>query len=298
MSTKRTILKDRASLLAKARSFFSDRKVLEVDCPILSRSASVDAHIDLIQTSTHFLHSSPEYGMKRLLVEGIGDIYQISHVFRDGEVGHKHNPEFLMAEWYRVGISFQEMVEETADFIRLFLGDLPLKTMKYRELFEHYVGIDYRSDDLMEVLCSNGIEPHTENREELLNLILGSIIEPQLGQNELFAITHYPASQCALAQTLGEEAERFEIYFQGMELCNGYHELADSIEQRRRFEESNRERLSMGKNSLPLDENFLAALEKGLPDCCGVAVGLDRLLMLRHNAKHIREVIPFDWESA
>lgn len=307
------ILRDRADMLAKARRFFTDRGVCEVDCPILSSSASVATHIDLIhalsQGKTYYLHSSPEYGMKRLLSEGIGDIYQLSHVFRDGECGIKHNPEFMMAEWYRVGMSFPEMIQETVDFIRLFVGNLPTTTLSYREAFKHYAGIDYlkmTSEELVNYLISQDIQVYPEvveeGRDALLNLILGTIIEPNLGKEGLCALAYYPSSQAALAQICrnGEEevCERFEVYYQGLELSNGYHELVDPIEQRKRFIEDNRERLKLGKKELPIDENFIKALENGLPDCCGVAVGFDRLMMLRHKTSHIADIIPFTWLHA
>ncbi len=314
ISNKITTLKDRAHMLEAARRFFKERNVLEVDCPIVTSSASVDAHIDLIPSTdasgeTRYLHSSPEYGMKRLLAEGIGDIYQLSHVFRQGEYGHKHNPEFMMAEWYRIGFSFDDLIKETLDFIRLFLGALPASQITYRDVFKKFLGIDYvtaTNKDLYEFLSEREIAVDRsvleEGKDALLNVILGTLIEPYLGKNELTVLAYYPSSQAALAQTKWHEeelvAERFEVYYQGTELANGYHELANAIEQRRRFIEANEMRVQMGKQLLPLDENFLSALQKGLPDCCGVAVGFDRLMMLRHCKININEVIPFDWESA
>lgn len=313
LSKRLEILKDRSLMLRRSREFFSLRDILEVDCPILSPSASVDTHIDLIpahpKEELRYLHSSPEYGMKRLLSEGIGDIYQLSHVFRNGEYGIKHNPEFTMAEWYRVGYSFSEMIDETVAYIRCFLGDLPFKIVSYRDVFLQFLGFDYlkaSSTVLLEYMKEKNIniysdiDPH--DRDELLNLILGNLIEPHLGQDELFVLAYYPASQAALAKTCfrGEEhvCERFEIYYQGTELANGYHELADPIEQRKRIIEANEKRKKMGKETLPMDENFVQSLEKGLPNCCGVAVGFDRLMMLRHNSANIAEVIPFHWENA
>lgn len=287
---------------------------MEVDCPLLTEKASVDAHIDLIPatykgTELRFLHSSPEYGMKRLLSEGLGDIYQLAHVFRDGEWGSKHNPEFTMAEWYRLGIPFSEMIEETLDFVRLFLGPLPHRIMSYKALFQTYANIDYISiteQELINYLEKAGIHAYPEiieeGKEALLNLILGAKIEPQLGFQELFVLSYYPASQAALAQKQwhGTEqvAERFEIYYQGVELANGYHELTDAAEQRLRFNEANEQRLKLRKNLLPIDENFLKALEKGLPDSCGVAVGFDRLMMLRQKQANIADVIPWAWDQA
>lgn len=313
-SLKISRLKDRAAMLKAARLFFEERGILEVDCPLLSPRASVDAHIDLIsayyrKTEKCFLHSSPEYGMKRLLAQGIGDIYQLSHVFRDGEYGFKHNPEFMMAEWYRHDFSLEEMIEETVEFIRLFVGDLPAKLMSYREVFQYYSGFDYleqNEEDLWNYIQKNEIPAYPNVKEEgkdaLLNLILGSQIEPLLGENELFVLAFYPASQAALAQKRwqGPEqiAERFEIYYQGIELANGYHELADAEEQRLRFMEANEMRLALGKETYPIDENFLQALKTGLPDCCGVAVGFDRLMLLRHKQPSLAHVIPWEWNSA
>lgn len=312
---KISILKDRAEMLSKARRFFFDREILEVDCPILSPYASVDEHIDLISATyagkeKRYMHSSPEYGMKRLISAGMGDIYQLSHVFRDGEYGLKHNPEFTMAEWYRLGFTFEQMIAETVDFIRLFLGDLPYRCMTYKEMFLHYTKIDYTKatlDELLTYIHYSGMDQiHAtagEDKDGLLNIILGLIIEPQLGKDELFVLTHYPASQAALAQTVmhGEEqvAERFEVYYKGVELCNGYHELANAEEQRDRFIEANHKRVNiLGKEALPIDENFLQALQKGLPECCGVAVGVDRLMMLRHQKLSLADVIPFEWRQA
>lgn len=305
-------LRDRSHMLTTSRFFFEQRQVLEVDCPAITQAASIDAHIDLIAVcqSSHkrYLHSSPEYGMKRLLSEGIGDIYQLAHVFRDGEFSNKHNPEFMMAEWYRLNFTFEMMIDETADFIRLFLGNLPLHILSYRQAFLHYVGIDYVTaeiPDLLACLDKHAIIPYPnieeEGKDALLNLILGTLIEPNLGKNELCALAYYPASQAALAKTClradESAAERFEIYYQGLELANGYHELVNATEQRMRFNESNLHRQQLGKNTLPIDEHFLMALENGLPDCCGVAVGFDRLMMLRHNLT-IDEVIPFAWDKA
>jgi lysyl-tRNA synthetase class 2 len=294
-------------MLAHARRFFAERAILEVDVPIISRGAAIDVNIDLIPATYAgkdpcYLHSSPEYGMKRLLSEGIGDIYQLSHVFRDGEQGTRHNPEFMMAEWYRLGFTFEQMVEETVDFVRLFLGDLPSHTLSYRDALRKYAGIDYiaaSEEDLRSYLKERGTEDAEADRDALLNYILGLDVEPNLGKHELTVLAYYPASQAALARTCGHGkeavAERFEIYYKGVELANGYHELTDPKEQRRRFGQDNAERVAKGKSSLPIDEDFLKALEKGMPDCCGVAVGFDRLMMLRHCAKNLGCVIPFAW---
>jgi elongation factor P--(R)-beta-lysine ligase len=275
------ILKDRGSLLAKARSFFAQRKILEVDVPIINHSASIDVHIDLVHAvccgKRAFLHSSPEYGMKRLLAEGIGDIYQISHVFRDGEQGDKHTVEFTMAEWYRMGFSFQQMIEESVDFIRLFLDSLPTayELLSYSEVFLRF---------------TKHYPPSVEERDH----VYAFEVEPHLGKESLTVVVGFPPEQAALAQIGADgRAERFEIYYKGIELANGYHELIDPQEQRFRLIQANAERKKLGKQVLPIDEAFIDALTKGLPDCCGVAVGFDRLMMLRHQLEDIREVSSF-----
>lgn len=301
-------------MLKQARDFFTQRNVLEVDCPILSVRASIDAHIDLIPALYHgknacYLHSSPEYGMKRLLAEGMGDCYQLSHVFRDGELSPKHNPEFTMAEWYRLNFTLQDMIKETVDFIRLFVGNLPSTVVYYRDLFLKKTGIDYCTvtlEELIDYLKGRRISFYPsileEGRDALLNLILSYEIEPDLGQEDLCVLAYYPASQAALARKRwhGTEqvAERFEVYYKGIELANGYRELTDSHEQRDRFLESNAHRQALGKNTLPLDDYFLEALEKGLPDCSGVAVGFDRLMMLRHPETKISDILAWGWDQA
>lgn len=311
---KLTRLRDRAAMLKIARNFFDERNVLEVDCPILSARASVDTHIDLIvafyqHKEKRYLHSSPEFGMKRLLAEGIGDIYQLSHVFRDGEWSAKHNPEFTMVEWYRLGFSLEQMMEETAAFISLFLGELPYHIVHYRDIFQQITGMDYviaNERDLFEYIQDQHIPFYPsvleEGKDALLNLILSAQIEPHLGKEGLCLLAYYPASQSALARKRWhgseEVAERFEIYYQGIELANGYHELVDADEQRQRFYEANASRVALGKEILPIDENFLQALVKGLPDCSGVAVGFDRLMMLRQEQQDIADVLAWGWELA
>lgn len=309
-SDRVAILRDRSDMFRAVRGFFDERGVIEVDCPLISSSASVDAHIDLIpirdaQDQTRYLHSSPEYGMKRLLADGIGDIYQLAHVFRQGEYGQRHNPEFMMAEWYRLNFAFEEMIEETLDFIRVFLGPLSGSVISYREAINKFTGIDYVTasiDEIVHFLKDDLYEgAEKEGKDALLNILLPIYVEPHLGQGELTALAYYPATQAALAKTrtVNEEgvAERFEIYYRGVELANGYHELADPQEQRQRLLEANQERLRLGKQAYPIDEHFLKALEKGLPSCCGVAVGVDRLMLLRHGKTRLSEVIPFDWQN-
>jgi elongation factor P--(R)-beta-lysine ligase len=311
--SKLSILTERAQMLKCARAFFEARGILEVDCPALSHFAPVDLHIDIMKVlfkdgSHGYLHSSPEYGMKRLLSEGIGDIYQISHVFRDGDEGKNHNPEFTMVEWYRKELSFEAFVEETLDFCRLFLTALPCSSLTYRDLFYRTTGIDYvkaSADSLLRCLETKEIvlsNPTHWNKDALLSLIMSYLIEPTLQGETLHLVTDFPSSQAALAKTLQKADEcvglRFEIYYRGIELANGYHELTDGDEQRQRFSNANRERLAVGKEPLPLDEFFLNALKKGLPECFGVAVGFDRLMMLKMGADSLGEVLPFSWPIA
>lgn len=307
-------LRDRSCMLQKSREFFTNRGLIEVDCPLLSDSAAVDAHIDLItatyaQKETRYLHSSPEYGMKRLLSEGMGDIFQLAHVFRDGESGNNHNPEFSLVEWYRIGWTFEQMIAETCEYIQLFLAPLPIVSITYREAFQKYANLDSSNattESLVHYLHTHQIPVYIgiehADKDDLLNLILAHTIEPHLGQGNLTALTHYPVTQAALAKTVQMQgewvAERFEIYHKGKELANGYHELTNPSEQKKRFEEANVKRQELGKKALPIDFRFLEALNQGIPDCCGVAVGFDRLMMLRHHSQHIADILPFVWDIA
>jgi lysyl-tRNA synthetase class 2 len=305
------ILKDRAQSLALARDFFVKRGLVEVDVCALSPFAAIAANIDVIPAEIapnllSYLHTSPEYAMKRLLSEGSGDIYFLGHVFRQGEIGRLHNPEFTMAEWYRLGITFDEMIQETCDFISLFLGPLPVRKIGYREAFETYADIDYSKasvDELLRKAQQFGISSEAPlwTRDALVHFLLTHAIEPHFGQRELTILCDYPPQEAALARLIernGEMvAERFEAYFEGVELSNGYHELPDGQEQRRRFIEENAIRAAAGKPAYALDEAFLTALGPRFPDCCGVSVGFDRVLLLKHKAKSLSEVLPFAWTS-
>jgi lysyl-tRNA synthetase class 2 len=302
-------------MLRKARDFFHERNVMEVDCPAISSAAPIERHIDVMSVALkeeqpRYLHTSPEYGMKRLLSAQIGDIYQISHVFRAGEISPLHNPEFTMAEWYRIGFSFDQIIKETLDFIQLFLGTLPYRSIPYRQTLKQYLNLDYlhaTPSQLLELAKVYHLDLPKDaqhwDKDTLLQLLISFLIEPHLGTDHLFVLSHYPASQAALSKTFslpdGETvAYRFEVYYKGIELANGYHELTDPREQRRRLEDSSHARSNVGKDPLKIDERFLEALERGLPDCCGVAVGFDRLMQLKHGLKEIRNVLPFIWEES
>lgn len=280
----------RASSLSMVRTFFAERSVMEVDTNVLSPYAPIDLHIDVMKVETGhgkigYLHTSPEYAMKKLLSQGSGDIYQLGHVFRAGEEGLLHSPEFTMLEWYRVGMDFVPFIDETLDLIRLFFGPLKKEIISYREALLRFAGVDL--DGSLEK--AHEIEPSSENwdRDTKLDLLFTHLVEPKLGQGALTVITDYPSSQAALAKKAmvegHEVAKRFEVYFEGVELANGYDELTDAKEQRARLIEENDNRIEVGKESLPIDEEFLAALESGIPECCGVAVGFDRLVILASN---------------
>ncbi|MGE3954203.1 MAG: EF-P lysine aminoacylase GenX [Parachlamydiales bacterium] len=261
-------------MLRCVREFFHERGVMEVDCAALSPDPSIDAHIDLIAAEVMgerwYLHSSPEYGMKNLLKAGLSDIYQLSHVFRDGESGRRHRPEFAMIEWYRLGFSLQQMWEETAALAALFVGERPLEVMSYSEAFQRHAGID----------------PGALS-EEQQNYLLATKIEPQLSGEPFYIVTHFPPSQAALAKVSERGSERFELFFQGMELANGYDELTDPVEHKRRLLEQNQLRGALGKEVYPETVMPLGPF----PDCCGVAVGFDRLLMLKLGVSDIADVL-------
>lgn len=276
LTSKRDILHDRAQMFAKVRHFFQERDVVEVDVPMLSTTAPVDPYIDLVTATCMgkrcYLHSSPEFGMKKLLAMGVGDCYQLSHVYRDGELGEKHSPEFTMLEWYRVGGTFDELIQETVDLISLFIGELKPVMHHYEDLFWEHVGRYPQSIEERDNLFALSIEPHLEG---------------------LAVVSHYPPEQALLAKTEvvnGEVvARRFEIFYDGVELANGFDELCDMTELKRRFVMDQDKRLSLGKERYPLDEELLAS---DLPPCCGVAVGFDRLMQLRHNVSQIQDILP------
>jgi elongation factor P--(R)-beta-lysine ligase len=309
LASRTDMLKQRARMFEQVRAFFSEREVLEVDTPVLSHTAPVDTHIEVMAVrfpsgEKAHLHTSPEYAMKRLIAEGSGDIYQMSHVFRAEEAGRLHNPEFTMIEWYRIGVSLQFLIDETLSLIRLFLGDIPVKTYTYLEAFKEFVGIDYRTataPDLKAIAENNHLplssDAATWDKDTFLHFLMAFLIEPKFGG--LNIICDFPASQSALAKICPQKgvAERFEVYYNGIELANGFHELTDPVEQRARFIKANLERQKLGKEALPIDEHFLAALEQGLPDSCGVAVGFDRLLMLMSQKEILAEVLPFSWNT-
>lgn len=311
-------IKNRALMLTAVRSFFKERELLEVETPILSAFGTVDPYIDSFVVSSQFeehvqyLHTSPEFAMKRLLAAGSGSIFQICHAFRDGEIGRLHNTEFTMLEWYRVGFSYIELIREVDDLVRMILRDLSYnretECITYQAMFSTYLGINPLSATIEQLIdCANqhGININAEamgdNRDDWLNLLHSHVIEPQLGRGKLTFIMDYPASQAALARISPYDksvAERFELYIEGVEIANGFQELSDPQEQENRFIAEQNQRKKIGKMDIPYDKNFIAAMNQGLPDCSGVALGLDRLMMFALELDSIDKVLPFPADIA
>lgn len=310
-SASLALLRARAELLARIRAFFDERQVLEVETPILSTSAPSEPAIAPLpcryqgQTPC-WLNSSPEFAMKRLLAAGSGPIYQLGKVFRDGELGRLHNPEFTMLEWYRPGFSLDELMAEVAALVSFVAGqNRPLQRLSYRELFLEHLGLDPLQTGVaqLEALArSLGIDlmAETMDKDAWLDLLLSHLLQPLLGQGALSFVQDYPPSQAALAQLRdtphGPVAERFELYMEGIEIANGYAELTNAAEQRQRFMHDLERRRRQGLPEPRMDEHFLAALEAGLPQCSGVALGVDRLLMVLQGCKWLDEVLAFPFE--
>lgn len=315
------MLERRAALLASARRFFRDGGVLEVDTPMVVNSPVTDIHIHSAQVNlgpaakhAYFLHTSPEYAMKRLLTAGSGDIYQICHVVRGFERGRLHNAEFTLIEWYRLGFTLDDLMSEVDALVRALLGPVASgrvsERITYREAFLRELQLDpftASTAELQAAAAKLGFNTTattpgaTPTRDELLDLLMGATVGPRLGTNALTFVHAYPATQAALARldpTDPRAALRFELYCDGIELANGFNELSSAPEQRARFTQDNADRARLGLPVHPPDEFLLAALTAGLPECCGVALGFDRTVMLATGAKTIDEVLPFPTERA
>ncbi len=307
------MLELRAALLGAARAFFADRSVLEVDTPVVVNAPVTDVHIHSARVEftgdarPFFLHTSPEYAMKRLLAAGSGDIYQICHVVRGLERGRVHNAEFTLIEWYRTGYSLDRLMSEVDSLVRHLLGDVPSpissERLTYRDAFLRELHIDpltATNEELAGAASSVGFSGGAQ-RDELLELLMGAVIGPRLGRNALTFVYDYPATQAALARLNPDDprtAMRFELYCQGVELANGFQELASATEQRARFERDNEERRRLGLAVHEIDERLLGALASGMPECAGVALGFDRTVMLAAGAGHIDDVLPFPTDRA
>lgn len=308
-----THLRLRAQIITTIREFFKARDVLEVDTPLMCHTSVTDPFIQsipaLFQSQPHaneqryYLQTSPEYAMKRLLAAGSGPIFQITKAFRQGEIGRFHNPEFTMIEWYQPQFDHHALMDEMDALLQLVLSSLPAERITYTDLFQSLLNLDVHHATLVELrACADAhalsIQGEITDRDTWLNLLMSHCIEPKLGQEQPCFIYDFPASQAALARIrpgTPSLASRFEVYVKGIELANGFHELQDASEQRRRFEQNLIERHKHGLPDLPLDEYFLASLTHGLPDCAGVALGIDRLIMLATESSRLADVLSFDF---
>jgi len=299
-------LRFRADLFKTIRSFFDNRGVMEVETPLLSQGAATDPYLNIIPVKlsyfdrTYFLQTSPEFCMKRMLAAGSGPIYQLCKAFRDEECGRYHNPEFTLLEWYQPGFDHHALMGEVDDFLQAVLKTPKATKVSYRALFEKFLGFNPHQADAK--ILKHYAKQHdiqldaTLACEDWLDVLLTHCIEPHLGYDAPVMIFDYSASKAALAKVRSDKepvAERFEVYVQGVELANGYHELTDHNIQRQRFEADNKIRSALDRPNIPLDNHLLKALEVGLPSSAGVALGIDRLVMLAAGADHIEEVLAF-----
>jgi elongation factor P--(R)-beta-lysine ligase len=310
------LLQLRARVFASVRQFFAERQVLEVDTPSLARHAVTDPFIQSIQTAVHqgqqaqpaYLITSPEYYMKRLLAKGSSCIFQIGKAFRDDESGRYHQPEFTMLEWYRVRFDHHQLMAEVDELLQCVLQTSPAEKVSYRQLFQDYLQFDPHRITLAQLKNIAARQSQefssqitdTADKDTLLMLLLTHCIEPHLGQRRPIFIYDYPSTQAALAriaQSNPPVAQRFEVYYRGIELANGFHELTDAKEQAQRFARDNRQRHQLGLPIIEPDESLLIALNRGLPACAGVALGLDRLIMLASQADDLQQVMNFAWSS-
>ncbi len=306
----------RAALIARIREFFAARGVLEVETPLLSAATVTDPHLHSLETRLEerpfYLQTSPEFAMKRLLAAASGagrdrPIYQICKAFRGGESGRRHNPEFTLLEWYRPGFDHHALMGEIDELLGDILGTAAATRRTYAEVFAEHLGFDPHTADVATLrraaaehaLDVAGLED--AGRDDWLSLLLAVVVEPHLGRGRPTFVLDFPASQAALARLKPGDptvAERFEVFVEGVELANGFHELADAGEQRRRFLADLEARAAAGLEAVPVDERLLAALEAGLPDCAGVALGVDRLVMLALEADSLEEVVGFPIDRA
>lgn len=315
-------LKKRAEILKVIRYFFANRSILEVETPLLCHTSVTDPFIESIPATfkkeagqrihhrqIYYLQTSPEYAMKRLLAAGSGPIYQISKAFRQGEKGRHHNPEFTMLEWYQPGFNHHDLMDEMDDLLQLVLVKKKADRYRYAEIFAKYLQINPHQATLAElqaVAAAEHIDVQNKHaivdRDTWLQLLLAHCIEPHLGKDAPCFIYDFPATQAALSRIRFsatdhcDVASRFEVYYRGIELANGFHELQDANEQRKRFSANLDKRKELGLEPLPIDEYFLAALHSGLPDCAGVALGVDRLIMLATNNSSISDVLTFSFD--
>lgn len=310
------LLKQRAFLLSEIRDFFRQRNVLEIETPILSSSANTDLQIEVFKTeafqsdSKHaYLRTSPEFFHKRLLAAGSGDVFELAKVFRKGESTRLHNPEFTMLEWYRLGFEMQQLMDEVVELIqqlrqRFGFDSMTINAYSYQQVFIEKLAIDpFHCDDekLNELVIKAGYHGEPLDRTAALDFLFAVQLEPQLEKDQGYLIHDFPVEQAALSQVHPEHTDRclrFEFLWGGVELANGYQELTDADEQLKRFQRDNKNRVAMGKAELPIDHHLIEALSNGLPECSGVAVGVDRLLMCLLGKNDIADVLAFNAEKS
>jgi lysyl-tRNA synthetase class 2 len=303
-SASLTVIQQKARIYRQIRAFFDARECLEVDTPLLSPSTNTDANIESIKASnlgqTRYLQTSPEFAMKRLLAAGSGSIYQICRAFREGEKGRRHNPEFTLLEWYRIEYDYQQLMDEMEFLVNEVSSELnQYQRISYRKLMLDHIDIDIDTIELLDLRQKvDQLVPGTRSAEldidQCLDLLISLVIAPEM-KGYVF-VYDYPVSQAALARVKASNptvAERFELFYNGLELANGFSELCDSSQQRARFEGDNNRRLAAGLEPYPVDELLLSALNAGLPECAGVAIGLDRLLMVLLDKDSIDQVLTF-----
>ena len=303
----------RACLLAQVRAFFAERDVLEVETPLLSLHTVTDPNIQSLEVcvdgEARYLQTSPEYAMKRLLAAGAGDIYQVCKCFRAREEGQHHTPEFTLIEWYRHGFSLLQIMQETVELIEELLSDLNISGnatyVSYADASQQKFGISITEmplSQLQTIVAENGsVDSKAWSLEQLYDFIFSSIVAPTFSKNGLTVVFDYPASQASLAKLNdGNEnvAQRFEVFYGTLELANGFVELTDAEEQLSRFQGDQKKRLQQGLAEVEIDQRLILAMQNGLPDCAGVAVGFDRIVMLASRTNSIDGVISFDWRSA
>ncbi len=310
----------RAKIITQIREFFAQRQVVEVETPLLSNHTVTDVHLDAFssrynfladaskaQSSTMYLQTSPEFAMKRLLASGYGCIYQVCKAFRHEPYGRYHNPEFTMLEWYRLGYDHFDLMTEVAELLQTVLACSTPVQMTYQAAFIKYVTLDPLTasrEQLFAAIKRSGKFSEwllSVDDDTLLQFIFAELIECHIGADAPCFIYHFPASQASLAKISREDpsvAERFECYYRGIELANGFHELTDADLQLARFEQDNVIRTSNRTEKKAIDPNFIQALSSGLPECSGVALGIDRLVMLALELDHIDQTLTFSVEQA
>ncbi len=309
------VLRQRAELLAAIRSFFAERSVLEVETPLLCQATGTDPQLDFFATRLHappenpalYLQTSPEFAMKRLLAAGCGDIYQICKAFRNAETGRLHNPEFTILEWYRLGFSLQDLMKETTELVQRLLSPARKLTVSppvsYQQIFLDMTGLDPLAFDLSQWRdyarqhgFAEAIDLCGDDQSLWLDFVFSHQLQPKMAEDSLCLVYDYPAIQSSLARIKPNDtrvAERFELFVGGIELGNGFRELTDADEQARRFDQEIRHRKQLGRPAVDKDPRFLEALKQGLPECSGIAIGVDRLLMVLAGKSSIDEVLSF-----